>query len=74
MASDLEVEAEFKESGNDPFPGDDKNPFPDVNRSEGLRISGDRVDGVEDFEDSIPFWVRRVRRNDEEIEEIKLEF
>lgn len=58
-ASDLDVEGEFGELEVDPFPGE--------NLSTGRRIPGDLINGMEDFAEAIP----RVRRNDEETEEMK---
>lgn len=65
-ASDCDVEAELGELEVDPFP--------EKNRSDGLRISGDGIDGLECLDEAIPLCPRRVRRNDEETVETKLEF
>lgn len=53
------MEGEFGELEVDPFPGE--------NLSTGRRIPGDLINGMEDFAEAIP----RVRRNDEETEEMK---
>lgn len=60
--SECDVEAEFGELCGDPFPK--------TKRSDGFRISG-----ASNFDDdAIPVRARRVRRNDEETVEMKLEF
>lgn len=62
----MEAEFEFGEFDNDPFP--------EKNRSDGRRISGDGIGGEEDLDEAIGLCARRVRRNDEDTVEMKLEF
>jgi hypothetical protein len=59
---EVEVEVELGEL-------EDEDPFPGKKRSDGLRISG--AADLED--DAIPQRAPRVRRNDEEIAEMKLD-
>ena len=61
-ASERDVEAEFGELSDDPFP--------ETKRSDGLRIPG----GADFDDDAIPVRARRVRHSEEETVEMKLEF
>ena len=63
---DREVEIEFEELENDPFP--------EKNWSDGLRILGDWKEGAKYLDKAIPLCPWRVRRKDEVTIEMNLEF